>query len=253
VTLPTGNGVTVTEAVPFAPSLVAVIVAEPSETAVTTPVSATDATSGLLDVQATARPVTICPFASRSVADRVAVFPPTMLTDGGLTDTLATGTGVTVTLVLPLLPPAVASMVADPGATAFTTPVSETVATRALLELQVTGRSVTTVPSASRTVAVNVVDWPLVTLTLAGSTATLPTGTRITVTVALPVLPSLSAVTVAVPGATAVTTPPSETMATRASLVAQVTPRSVTTAPVTSVSVAASEPLRPAIRLRTSG
>jgi hypothetical protein len=66
--------------------------------------------------------------------------------------TLATGAGVMVTLAVPLLPPADAVIVTEPVATPVTNPVWDTVANAVLLELHVTGRSVTTVPFRSLTV-----------------------------------------------------------------------------------------------------
>jgi hypothetical protein len=57
----TGMGVTVIEAVPFFPSLVAVIVAVPTDTAVTTPVWLTVATTALFELHVTARPVRTLP------------------------------------------------------------------------------------------------------------------------------------------------------------------------------------------------
>jgi hypothetical protein len=62
VTLPTGIAVTVMEAVPDLPSLVAVIVAFPAPTAVTVPLDETVATALLLVVQTTVRPVRTPPF-----------------------------------------------------------------------------------------------------------------------------------------------------------------------------------------------
>jgi hypothetical protein len=53
----TGAGVTVTDAVPLFPSLVAVIVAEPGATAVTRPPVEMVATAVLLEVKFTGRPV----------------------------------------------------------------------------------------------------------------------------------------------------------------------------------------------------
>ncbi len=60
--------VTVTVAVPLCPSLVAVIVAEPAATPVTSPVPLTVATPGALLAQAIARPLSGFPLASRGVA-----------------------------------------------------------------------------------------------------------------------------------------------------------------------------------------
>ena len=59
----------------------------------------------------------------------------------------------------------------------------------------------------------------------------MPTGIFVTVTVAVPLLPSLVAVIVAVPGATPVTTPADVTVATAALLDVHVMTRSVTIMP----------------------
>jgi hypothetical protein len=57
----TGTGETVTAEMPLWPSLVAVIVAEPGETAVTIPFCATVATAVLLDAHVIVRPVSRLP------------------------------------------------------------------------------------------------------------------------------------------------------------------------------------------------
>src|SRR5204863_115792 len=64
VTDATGTVVTVMPAVPLCPSLVAVIVAEPATTPVTSPLELTVATEVLLLDQVTVRPVSGFPFAS---------------------------------------------------------------------------------------------------------------------------------------------------------------------------------------------
>ena len=64
----TGTLVTVTDAVPLFPSLVAVIVAEPGVTPETSPALLTVATEVLLLDQVTARPESAAPFASLGVA-----------------------------------------------------------------------------------------------------------------------------------------------------------------------------------------
>ena len=64
----TGTSVTVTADVPVCPSLVAVIVVVPGVSPVTSPVADTDATSGLLELHETARPLSALPFASFMVA-----------------------------------------------------------------------------------------------------------------------------------------------------------------------------------------
>lgn len=90
----TGTADTVIALLPLLPSLVAVIVALPGATAVTTPLPDTVATCGVLEDQVTTRPESMAPFASRTVAESVAVPPITMLAVGGLTTTDPTGVGV---------------------------------------------------------------------------------------------------------------------------------------------------------------
>jgi hypothetical protein len=170
----------------------------------------------------------------------VVVVPITTVGVGGDTVTVLTGAGVTVTVAVPLLVSLVAVIVAVPIVTPVTRPVDDTVATVVLLELHVTGRSVTTVPFTSFTTALR----PLVvvagTLAVGGETATLPTGISVTVIVDVPDLPSLVAVIVAVPPPTAVTVPLDDTVATAPLLVVQTTVRPVSTAPLWSFSTTAS-------------
>jgi hypothetical protein len=64
----------------------------------------------------------------------------------GVTRMLASGPAVTVTVDVPLLPPADAVIVAVPTCAPVTTPLLDTVATEVLLDVHVTGLSVTTVP-----------------------------------------------------------------------------------------------------------
>jgi hypothetical protein len=238
VTLPTGAIITVTDAVPDFPSLVAVIVTVPGETPVTTPTDDTVATVLLLDVHVTARSVTTVPIWSFTVAVSVVVCPVMTLAVAGVTVTLATGSAITVTVDVPLFPSLVAVMVAVPPDAPVTTPVLETVATAALLELHETTRSVTTVPFASLTVATSVVVSPSLTFTVAGETVTLPTGTAATVTAEVPDLPSLVAVIVTEPAATPVTTPVADTVASAVLLDVHVTVRPVSTTPFASFTVA---------------
>src|SRR5437867_486115 len=75
VTDATGTVLTVIVAVPLCPSLVAVIVAAPAATPVTTPPPLTVATAVLLLAQVTVRPPTGLPLASRVVAVSCAVWP----------------------------------------------------------------------------------------------------------------------------------------------------------------------------------
>jgi hypothetical protein len=71
----------------------------------------------------------------------------------GLTVTLATGAGVTVSGAVPVFPSLVAIMLTVPSATAVTTPCAVTVATALLVELQATGRPVNTAPVPSSVTA----------------------------------------------------------------------------------------------------
>jgi hypothetical protein len=98
VTVLTGASVTVIEDVPVLVSLEAVIVVAPAPTAVTKPFASTVAAAGLLDAQVTSRPVRTLPSMSlvTALSCCVGVMPMTRLVVGGVTVTLATGTGFTV-------------------------------------------------------------------------------------------------------------------------------------------------------------
>jgi hypothetical protein len=159
VTDATGIGLTVIVGVglELADSLVAVIVAVPTPTAVTVagePVALTVSTAELLETQVTVRPVSTLPFASFVVAVSCCVPPMIIGVVGAEIVTVATGAGVTVTAALPVLPSLVAMMLAVPTLTAVTSPVDVlTVATTELSELQVMVRPVRTRPFESSRVA----------------------------------------------------------------------------------------------------
>src|SRR2546430_16604496 len=87
------GGVTVTLAVPRCPSLVAVIVAEPAVTPVTSPFGSTVATAGLPLDQVTVRPVSGGPVASFGIAASWPVGPTGALVVAGLSVTAAPETG----------------------------------------------------------------------------------------------------------------------------------------------------------------
>jgi len=131
-------------------------------------------------------------------------------------------------------------MVTVPSATPVTTPDELTVALFVSLEDHVMTRPVSTLPLASLVVADNAFVFPILTDELEGETVTVATGIGVTVIVDVPVLPSLVAVIVAVPTATAVTTPLDETVATPGVLVDQVIARPVSVFPDASLSVALS-------------
>ena len=94
------------------------------------------------------------PFASFVVAVNCCVEPTDMLEARGFTATDATGTGVTVSVALPVLASLVAMMLAVPAEMAVTNPVGEIVATLGLSEDQATDRPVNSLLPASKVVAV---------------------------------------------------------------------------------------------------
>src|SRR5262245_25213624 len=100
----------------------------------------------------------------------------------GATTTVATGIGVTVTVAFPVFPSLVAVIVADPGVTPVTSPVFDTVATAGLPDVNVIGRPLSTLPSASVTCALSCVVCPTTTLACPGDMITALTGFGLTAT-----------------------------------------------------------------------
>ena len=162
------------------------------------------------------------------------------MADPGFTVTDATGTLVTVTVDVPLLPSLVAVIVAVPAALAVARPLALTLATPELLLAHVTTRPDRVLPFASLSVAVNCTVWPTCTPADAGVTATEATETGVTLTDDVPLCPSLVAVMVPDPVATAVTTPLPLTRAIVVSLLDHVTARPDKTLPLASLRVAVS-------------
>jgi hypothetical protein len=207
---------TVTVAVAVLPAAEAVMVVVPAPTPVTTP-PFTVATAALLVDQVTVA-ATALPLESFAVAATVLVAPMARL--GmlvGVTEREATtGAGVaTVTDAAADLPAEDAVMVAVPGATPFTTPPS-TVAAAVFEDDQVIVAGMV-VPDESFAVATSVLVEPTARFgTLVGvSEMDVRTGAfATTVTEAVAALPPAVAVTVAVPGAIAFTTPALSTVAT---------------------------------------
>src|SRR5438309_1217076 len=236
----TGTRFTVIAAVLLCPSLVAVIVTAPAATPVTRPVEDTVATAGALDAQATDRPESTLPAASFRVVVSCTVAPTSTTAVAGLITTEATGTFATPTLAVPLRPSLVAVIVTDPAATPVTRPAADTVAIAAFELVQLITRPLSTLPAASLVTALSCVVAPTKTFAVAGLTATEATGTLDTVTAAVPLWPSLVAVTVPAPTATPVTRPLAETVAIAPLLVVQVTVRPVSTLPLASLRVAVS-------------
>src|SRR3982751_2288411 len=107
-------------------------------------------------------------------------------------------------------------MVALPAVTAVTRPLAETELTAELLELQVTERPLSTLLPASRITAESCTVPPTCRLAVPGETETDATGTgggALMLRLEEALLPSLEAEIVAVPAATAVTTPVAATAA----------------------------------------
>jgi hypothetical protein len=227
-------------ALPNLPSLVAVIVVVPVASAATTPLLETVATAPFVVAHVTGRSVTTAPFASRTVAMSVVVCPTASEAVGGSTVTVPTPGIVTVAVTTAVFPSLLATMFAPPGATPVMTPDVETVATPGLCEVNVTNRPVNTNPSGSLSVTFNATVCCTITVGVVGEISTLATGAGFTTTPAAPDWPSLVAVIAAVPGATAVTTPDCETVATAVLLELQTITRFDTIAPVSSRTVAVS-------------
>jgi hypothetical protein len=236
----TGTRVTVTVELPAFPSLVAVIVAVPAATPLTSPLLLTVAMPVLPLAHVTVRPVSAVPAESFGVAVSCTVCPTVRLAVAGATATAATGTAVTVIAAVLLLPSLVAVMVAEPAATPVTRPLGFTRTSVVSRLAQVTFRPAKVAPAESFGVAVSCRVCPTRMLAVAGETATEATGTGVTVTAALPDLPSLVAVIVTVPTAPLVTSPLALTVATPGLLLVHVTDRPVNAPPAESFGVAAS-------------
>src|SRR5438046_5966488 len=236
----TGTVVTAIAAVPLCPSLVAVRVAEPTVLPVTSPLPLTVVTDGFELDQLTARPESVLPLASLSVAASCCVWPTWIVAEAGVTATEATGTVVTVIEDVPLCPSLVAVMIADPAAAAVTSPLPLTVATKPFELAQVTVRPDRGLPLPSFGVAVSCTVCPIWIPAEAGVTATEATGIVVTAIAAVPLCPSLVAVMTAEPTAMPVTSPLLLTVATDGLELDQLTARPESVLPLASLSVAAS-------------
>jgi hypothetical protein len=145
---------------------------------------------------------------------------------------------VTVTVAVPLTLPLVATMFVVPAAKAVTTPLAETEPTAGDDDDHVTDRPDSTFPDASRRVAVACVVCPTTSDDDESATVTLLTGTSATVSVRVPLFPSLVAVSVTLPAASPVTSPLGETVASAVFDDVQPMVRPVRTFPAASLSVA---------------
>jgi hypothetical protein len=163
-TVVTGTGLTMIEGVVAAGavSLVAVIVAVPTPTAVTAVApfvelaGLTVSTDVLLETQFTVRPVRVLFAASFVVAVSGWVPPTTIGVVGEERVTAATDASDTVMVEVPVFPSLVAVIVTGPpAATAVTSPFKSTVVTAASLDDQVTVRPESTLSPASFVTAVS--------------------------------------------------------------------------------------------------
>src|SRR6266851_2731957 len=146
----------------------------PTAAAVASPVPVMFATVALELAQLTARPVSGLPAASIGTAVYCTVPPVAMVSNTGVTLTDATGAS-TVIVAEPLLPPALAVIVAVPKATAVSRPEPETTATLGLSLDQVTCRKNTRFPCPSASAAASWAVVPGNTVTDEGVTVTVPT------------------------------------------------------------------------------
>src|SRR5256885_4703660 len=246
---------TVTTDMPTTPSLVAVTLAVPGWRPTTKPLAFTVATPGVLLAHDIARPPSSLPFASLGVAVSWTVPFAKIVADVGLMATEATGAGVTLTLAVPLLPSLVAVIViGPPRAFPATRPLPSTIAIVALLVCHVTTRPLSALPVASLGVAVS---WTVPftwMLAVAGVTATDATGAGVTVTAAVPLLPSpVAMMVIGPPAAFPVTTPVPSTLPMVASPLCQVIVRPVSGLPFASFGVAVSWRVAPTCMLPVAG
>src|SRR5437870_3662983 len=189
VTEATGTFVTVMAAVPLCPSLVAVTVAEPAATPVTTPLLLTVAEAVLELVHVTVRPLSVLPLASFRIAVNCSVCAIGTLANAGLTVTDATGTFVTAMAAVPLCPSLVAVIIAVPAAMAVARPADVTVAISELELDQVMARPAKIFPLLSLATAASWIVPPTCTLADVGLRVTDATGTGVTVTTAVSEVP----------------------------------------------------------------
>src|SRR5881409_1500454 len=161
--------------------------------------------------------------------------------------------GVTVMAEVPLCPPLVAVIVADPAATPATSPPPLTVAADVLPLCQVTVRPTSGLPFASLGVALSWTLLPAETDVDAGVTVTDATGMCTTVMAELPLFPSLVAVIVADPATTPVTSPVPFTPAADGLLFDHVIDRPTSVLPSASFSVAVSCSVWPSFTVADAG
>lgn len=181
-----GGDATITVLVADRPSTVAVMVALPGATAVTSPAPLTVATPAAEDDQATDRPPSVSPALSTGVAASCVVSPTVVTTDDGEIVTDATGGKMKVIVAVPFRPSLVAVIVTEPAPRPVTVPLCETVATDALDELHEIARPTSARPEASLGTADTARDSPTRRLALVGVTDTVATSADVTLKVGVP-------------------------------------------------------------------
>jgi hypothetical protein len=154
---------TVSVADPFTPPLLAVTTVEPGPTAVATPFASMLATKGCEVVHEIARPLSVWPLGSRTVAENLVVEPRFTVTDPGVTVTVPVGIVRTVTVANEVALPLCALMLAMPTDLPVTRPVESTVATAWFPLDHATLAPGIVVPDESRTTAMIFIADPSVT------------------------------------------------------------------------------------------
>lgn len=172
-----GGGVVIEiDAFPTMPSLVAMIVADPALTPVTTPLLLTVATEGAELLHAMIRSDSTAPDESFVTAEAIVVLPTWIEEEPRLTAIDATGTELTAMEALALTLSADAITLVLPTLFARSIPESETVATVVSELRQDTGTLLTTRPDASLASAVRRLDVPMRSIAFEGVTWIVATG-----------------------------------------------------------------------------
>jgi hypothetical protein len=158
-----GAAVTVNDAEPLIPSIVAWIDDVPAAFAVATPDDDSDATVVFDDAHVAVLPLSTLPFESFATACAWAVWPTAMLDESSVTTTeavLAGGGTLTVSDAEPLMPSTVALIETEPAAFAVTRPVVDTVATDVFDAVHVALFPVSSMPLESIGIACACAVWP---------------------------------------------------------------------------------------------
>ena len=211
---------------------VAVMTVSPVASARTSPHRSTDATDWSADDQATVASPIGMPAASRTSAASRTVSPIRRVARAGVTAIqMGTATTSTVTSAVPVASPALAVIVALPSPAAVTSPEPSTVATASSPDSHENSAASTACPFASNAAAVNRSVSPTAASVASFGATDTESGDCATVTSAVPVASPALAVIVALPSATAVTSPEPSTVATCGLSLAQATDMSVSTSP----------------------